>query len=204
MTKGNLIIVAAPSGAGKSSLVSHALKSLEGVCYSISYTTRSRRGAEQDGVDYHFVGSDEFIRMREAGEFLESADVHGCLYGTHRAATQKLLDQGLDVLLDIDVQGAAQIIGQLPEAVTIFILPPSRQALEERLRKRKLNSEEDLARRLYNATLEVRRCNEFKYVIINDELDKACAALLSIIIAERYSRHRQKELAEKIISRFGG
>jgi guanylate kinase len=204
MTKGNLIIVAAPSGAGKSSLVSHALKSLEGVCYSISYTTRSRRGAEQDGVDYHFVGRDEFIRMREAGEFLESADVHGCLYGTQRAATQKLLDQGLDVLLDIDVQGAAQIIEQMPEAVTIFILPPSRQALESRLRRRKLNSEEDLTRRLYNATLEVRRCNEFKYVIINDELDKACAALLAIIHAERYSQHRQKELAEEIISRFGG
>ena len=204
MTKGNLIIVAAPSGAGKSSLVSHALKSLEGVCYSISYTTRAPRGTEQDGIDYHFVEPDEFIRMREAGEFFEFADVHGFFYGTPRVATQKLLAQGLDVLLDIDVQGAAQIMKQMPEAVTVFILPPSRQALEARLRRRKLNSEEDLAQRLYNATIEVRRCHEFKYVIVNDELEAACAALLSIIIAERYSQHRQKELAEEIISTFGG
>jgi guanylate kinase len=204
MTKGNLIIVAAPSGAGKSSLVSHALKSIEGVCYSISYTTRSQRGAEQDGVDYHFIGRDEFIRMREAEEFLESADVHGFFYGTQREATQKLIEKGFDVLLDIDVQGAAQIIKQMPEAVTVFILPPSRQALEARLRMRKLNSEEDLERRLHNATIEVKRCNEFKYVIVNDELDKACAALQTIIIAERYRQHRQTALAEKIISTFGG
>ncbi len=204
MTKGNLIIVAAPSGAGKSSLLSDALKSLDGVCYSISYTTRLRRGAEQEGVDYHFIERDEFIKMRDAGEFLESAEVHGSFYGTQRAATEKLIDKGFDVLLDIDVQGASQIIKQMPEAVTVFILPPSRQALEERLRMRKLNSEEDLVHRLYNATNEVNRCDEFKYIIINDEFEKACSALQSIIIAERYSQHRQKELAEKIISTFGG
>jgi guanylate kinase len=204
MTKGTLIIVAAPSGAGKSSLVSHTLKSIEGVCYSISYTTRSRRGTEEDGIDYHFVGRDEFIRMREAGEFLEWAEVHGFFYGTRRKTTESLIRNGFDVLLDIDVQGAAQVIKQMPEAVTVFILPPSRQALEARLRLRSLNSEEDLTRRLYNATVEVRRCNEFKYVIINDELEKACAALQAIILAERQSLHRQKELAENIISTFGG
>jgi guanylate kinase len=142
--------------------------------------------------------------MREAGEFLECAEVHGFFYGTQKRAMEKLLDKGLDVLLDIDVQGAAQVIRQMPEAVTVFILPPSREALEARLRLRSLNSEEDLKRRLYNATMEVRRCNEFKYVIINDELDKASAALQAIILAERHSIHRQKELAEKIISTFGG
>lgn len=199
-----MIIVAAPSGGGKSSLVSRTLKSIERVCYSISYTTRARRGIEQDGIDYHFVGRDEFIQMREAGEFLECAEVHGFFYGTQKRATEKLLDKGLDVLLDIDVQGAAQVIKQMPEAVTIFILPPSREALEARLRLRSLNSEEDLKRRLYNAAMEVRRCNEFKYVIVNDELDKASAALHAIILAERHSLHRQKELAEKIISTFGG
>jgi guanylate kinase len=204
MTKGNLIIVAAPSGAGKSSLVSRTLKSIEGVCYSISYTTRSRRGAEQDGIDYHFVGRDEFIQMRDAGEFLEYAEVHGFFYGTRRGATEKLINEGLDVLLDIDVQGAAQIIKQMPEAVTVFVLPPSRQALEARLRLRSLNSEEDLTRRLYNATIEVKRCDEFKYLIINDELDEACAALQAIIVAERHRLHRQKELADIIISTFGG
>jgi guanylate kinase len=204
MTKGNLIIVSAPSGAGKSSLVSQALKSLERVCYSISYTTRSRRGAEQDGIDYHFVGRDEFLRMREAGEFLECAEVHNHFYGTHRAATEALLENGFDVLLDIDVQGAAQIIAQLPDVVTVFVLPPSYEALEARLRLRSLNSEEDLNRRLFNATMEVGRYGEFKYVIVNDELVKACAALQAIILAERHNRQRQKELAENIISTFGG
>jgi guanylate kinase len=204
MTKGNLIIVSAPSGAGKSSLVNRALKSIEGVCYSISYTTRSRRGTEQDGIDYHFVGRDEFIQMRDAGEFLEHAEVHGFFYGTRRVATEKLIDKGFDVLLDIDVQGAAQIIERMPEAVTVFILPPSREALEARLRLRSLNSEEDLRRRLYNATMEVRHCEEFEYIIVNDELEKACAALQAIILAERHSLHRQKELTDTIISTFGG
>jgi guanylate kinase len=204
MTKGNLIIVSAPSGAGKSSLVSQALKSLERVCYSISYTTRAQRGTEQDGIDYHFVGREEFLRLRDAGEFLESAEVHNHFYGTRRIATEELLENGFDVLLDIDVQGAAQITAEMPDVVTVFVMPPSCKALEERLRLRSLNSEEDLKRRLFNAALEVRRYGEFKYVIVNDELAKACAALQAIILAERQSRLRQKELADNIISTFGG
>lgn len=204
MTKGNLIIVSAPSGAGKSSLVGRALKSIEGVCYSISYTTRGRRGAEQDGIDYHFIGREEYTRLREDGEFLECAEVHGNGYGTHRVATNRLLEKGLDVLLDIDVQGAAQIVEQMPEAVTVFVLPPSREALEARLRLRSLNSEEDLARRLLNATMEVRHCSEFKYVIVNDDLAEAEAALQAIILAERQRLPRQKALADTIISTFGG
>ncbi|MBI3650809.1 MAG: guanylate kinase [Acidobacteria bacterium] len=204
MTKGNLIIVSAPSGAGKSSLVHHALNRVAGVCYSVSYTTRPGRGAEVNGVDYHFVSNVEFLRMRDSGEFLEYAEVHGFFYGTHRAATEKLINEGVDVLLDIDVQGAAQIKKQMPEAVTVFILPPSRDILEARLRARQLNSEAEVARRLYNATQEVRRCHEFQYVIVNDELARACAALEAIILAERYSQNRQSVVAENIISTFGG
>jgi guanylate kinase len=203
MTKGNLIIVAAPSGAGKSSLVHHALKSVPRVCYSVSYTTRPPRGTEVDGGDYHFVSSLEFLRMRDAGEFLEYAEVHGFFYGTHKAATERLIKEGFDVLLDIDVQGAAQILRQVPEAVTIFILPPSRDLLESRLRARQLNTEEDLVRRLHNATQEVRHCDEFHYVIINDDLQEAGAALLAIILAERQTLNRQEEVVQKIISTFG-
>jgi guanylate kinase len=204
MIKGNLIIVSAPSGAGKSSLVNHALKSVERVCYSISFTTRQPRGSEQNGTDYHFVSRDEFIRMRDANEFLECAEVHGFFYGTQRSATERLISEGFDVLLDVDVQGAAQIVKQMPDAVTVFVLPPSRQALEERLRKRNVNSEEDLERRLHNATREVSRCEEFEYLIVNDDLEKACAALEMIIKAERFSRNRQKDIAKIIISTFQG
>ena len=204
MTRGNLIIVTAPSGAGKSSLVHHALKSLDKLCYSISYTTRPPRGSEQDDVDYHFVGVAEFQAMRERGEFLESAEVHGNFYGTHREATERLLEAGNDVIFDIDVQGASQVLRLLPQAVTVFILPPSRSVLEARLRLRRLNTEEDLARRLQNAADEVRHCGDFKYVIVNDDLEKACAALDAIILAERQRAERQKELFEHIISTFGG
>jgi guanylate kinase len=204
MTKGNLIIVSAPSGAGKSSLLSRALKTIDGVCYSISYTTRARRGTEQDGIDYHFIGRDEFIRLRDAGEFLEHAEVHGSFYGTQKTATDKLLEQGFDVLLDIDVQGAAQIVAKMPDVVTVFILPPSLATLETRLRLRSLNSDEDVKRRLANAISEVRQCEEFQYVIVNDDLETAGAALQAIILAERHRMPRQKLLADNIISTFGG
>ncbi len=203
-TQGNLIIVSAPSGAGKSSLVAQALKKIEQMCYSISYTTRPPRGTEQHGVDYYFVNREEFLERQARGEFLESAEVHGSFYGTHRAATAKLLAGGVDVLLDIDVQGARQLIREVPEAVTIFILPPSRQALEERLRRRALNSAEDLARRLHNASEEVTQCREFQYVIINDDLDTAFARLEAIIRAERQRPDRQIEALQKIIGDFGG
>jgi guanylate kinase len=204
MTKGNLIIVSAPSGAGKSSLVASALINIDRVCYSISYTTRQPRGAEQHGVDYYFVSQDEFFSMRRRGEFLEWAEVHGHFYGTQRAATEKLLEAGMDVLLDIDVQGAAQLLKEAPQAVAIFILPPSRQALEERLRKRDLNSKDDLERRLRNARQEVQRCREFPYLIINDDFKGAYARLEAIIRGERQRTERQQEAMQMIISDFGG
>ena len=183
-----LIVVSAPSGAGKSSLVGEALKSVDRLKYSISYTTRKARGAERDGVEYYFVSEEEFLDMRDRGEFLESAEVHGFLYGTQRATIERMLAEGSDVILDIDVQGAGQIVQQMPEAVTVFVLPPSREILESRLRMRNLNDPEDLEIRLKNASREVLSYSSFKYVIVNDDLERATRELEAVIIAERLAR----------------
>lgn len=203
-TRGILIVVSAPSGAGKSSLVEGALKSVEGLKYSISYTTRKARGAERDGVEYYFIGKKEFIDMRNRGEFLESAEVHGCLYGTQRVALEQIINEGSDVILDIDVQGAMQIVRQMSEAVTVFVLPPSREILESRLRMRNLNAPEDLERRLKNASREVLSYATFKYVIVNDDLERATRELVAIIIAERHLLGRQQQIVKPIIDSFGG
>jgi guanylate kinase len=197
-------VVSAPSGAGKSSLAQRALNRIEGLKFSISYTTREPRGAEKDGVDYHFVSEDEFRAMRDRSEFLESAEVHGYLYGTHRAAVDELLAQGLDVILDIDVQGAEQVRQRVPEAITVFILPPSREILEARLRSRNLNETLDLERRLSNAADEGRLYEKFHYVIVNDDLDRALASLEAIITAERCRLARQVTYVESILNTFGG
>jgi guanylate kinase len=202
--RGKLIVVSAPSGAGKSSLVERAVKHINRLRYSISYTTRAARGAEKHGVDYFFVPEEVFQGMRERGEFLESAEVHGYLYGTHKATVEAMLDKGFDVILDIDVQGAEQIVRHMPEAVTVFIMPPSRKVLEARLRKRNLNAPADLDRRLRNATAEVRLYEKFGYVIINDHRDRAFASLKTIITAERRRPGRQKNRVESIIATFGG
>jgi len=202
--RGNLIVVSAPSGAGKSSLVNRALTQIRRLRYSISYTTRAPRGPERDGVDYFFVTGDAFRTMREAGEFVESAEVHGYMYGTHRAAIEKMLAEGFDVILDIDVQGAEQIQQRIPEAITVFVLPPSRKVLEARLRRRNLNAPDDLARRLRNATAEVKLYKRFKYVIVNDDRDRAFAALKAIITAERRRPERQENRVRSILDTFGG
>lgn len=204
ITPGNLIVVSAPSGAGKSSLVDGALKRLDRLEYSISYTTRKPRGAERDGVEYYFIGKEEFLDMRDRGEFLESAEVHGCLYGTQKATIERIISEGSDAILDIDVQGAAQVVRQMPEAVTVFVLPPSREILESRLRMRNLNDTEDLERRLKNATSEVLSYASFKYVIVNDDLERATGKLEAVIIAERHLRGRQRKLVKPIIDSFGG
>jgi guanylate kinase len=202
--RGNLIVVSAPSGAGKSSLVTRALKQVRRLRYSISYTTRAARGTEKHAVDYFFVSGDEFRQMRERGEFLESAEVHGYYYGTHRATVEAMLNKGFDVILDIDVQGAEQILRQMPEAVTVFIMPPSRKVLERRLRTRNLNAPADLERRLRNATGEVHLYERFSYVIINDDRDRAFGSLKAIITAERRRPERQKNRIQSIIATFGG
>ncbi|HSE98602.1 MAG TPA: guanylate kinase [Blastocatellia bacterium] len=202
--RGTLIVVTAPSGAGKSSLVERALARVDRLRYSVSYTTRDARGSEKNGIDYFFVSEDEFLNMRKGGEFLESAEVHGHLYGTHRATLDKITGEGFDVILDIDVQGAAQIRTQMPLAVTVFVLPPSREVLESRLRTRNLNTAADLERRLCNAVAEVRSFRDFDYIIVNDDLDRATAALEAIIIAERHRSERQQATALEILSTFGG
>lgn len=202
--RGTLIVVTAPSGAGKSSLVERALARVDRLLYSVSYTTREARGSEKHGIDYFFVPGAEFLSMREGGEFLESAEVHGHLYGTHRATIEKMTGEGFDVILDIDVQGAAQIRRQMSLAVTVFVLPPSREVLESRLRTRNLNAPADLERRLRNAVAEVCSFRDFDYIIVNDDLDRATAALEAIIIAERHRAVRQQATALEILSTFGG
>ena len=202
--RGTLIVVSAPSGAGKSSLVDRAMKHIYRLSYSISYTTRKPRGQERDGIDYYFVEESDFVDMRERGEFVETACVHGYYYGTHRASIERMLANGEDVILDIDVQGAAQVRDRLPEAVTVFVLPPSKKVLEARLRRRNLNAPDDLARRLRNAASEVQLYEQFDYVIVNDDRDRAFGALKSIIWAERRRPFRQRNKIKTILDTFGG
>ncbi|MEW6213442.1 MAG: guanylate kinase [Acidobacteriota bacterium] len=201
---GSLIVVAGPSGAGKSTIVQRALKKIDRLKFSISYTTRNPRSNEQNGVDYFFVSRDEFLALRDRGEFLEYAEVHGHLYGTSRSQVAETARDGTDVILDIDVQGAEQIRRRMAEAITVFILPPSREIVEERLRARNLNSPEDIERRMANASSEVQMHRHFKYVIVNDDLGRATAALEAIIIAERHRTDRQRKIAESILETFGG
>ena len=202
--RGTLIVVSAPSGAGKSSLAGRVLKRIADLRFSISYTTRGRRGSEQDGVDYYFVSEDEFRVMQERDEFLECAEVHGFLYGTHEKPVDDLLSQGLDVMLDIDVQGAEQVRRRVPEAILVFIMPPSCEVLETRLRARNLNAPDDIERRLRNAAIEVQLYERFDYVVLNDDLDRALAQLEAIIVAERCRPDRQRNRIESVIDTFGG
>jgi guanylate kinase len=200
--RGGLIVVSAPSGAGKSSLIDRVVCRVPDLQYSISYTTREARGPERDGVDYHFVSEEEFLAMEQRGEFIEWARVHGHLYGTRASAIESQRAAGRDVILDIDVQGAEQIREKMAEAIMVFVLPPSREVLVTRLSQRNLNTPEDLARRLGNASNEVRKFDRFDYVIVNDELESASAALESIILAERDRTPRQRECIESIIETF--
>jgi guanylate kinase len=202
--RGTLIVVSAPSGAGKTSLAERALKRVPGLRFSVSYTTREPRGGERDGVDYFFVDYEQFDAMRGRGEFLEWAEVHGHLYATHKAQVEQILNEGTDVILDIDVQGAEQLRSVAPHSISVFILPPSVDVLESRLRTRNLNTPADLARRLGNAAREVRLYDRFDYVIINDDLDRALVSLEAIIEAERRRPQRQVNQIRTIISTFGG
>lgn len=188
--KGSLFVISAPSGAGKTTVCHRVLESIPDLAYSISHTTRPPRYGEKDGVDYFFVSEDEFLRMRKRGDFLEWALVHNNYYGTARRQISDCLGSGKDILLDIDVQGARQVRDQLSEAILIFILPPSWEVLEERLRKRQSNDEETLKLRIANARSEVRAVREYDYIIINDDLDEAIRNLTAIVQAERCRRPR--------------
>jgi guanylate kinase len=186
---GILFIISAPSGSGKSTLVSQLLTLVEGLDFSISYTTRAPRGSEIDGREYHFTTRAEFERMVEANEFLEWAEVFGNYYGTARSALDHARKQGRDLLLDIDVQGALQILQDLPEAVSIFVLPPSPQVLEMRLRNRsqaeRMTVESIIERRLAEAQEELKQIWKYKYALVNDVLDQAATELRAIVLSER-------------------
>ena len=189
---GTLYIVTAPSGAGKTTLVHAVLEREPGLALSISYTTRAPRPGEVDGRDYRFVSREEFLRLRDRGELLEWAEVHGNYYGTSRTWIETQLQQDRDVLLEIDWQGARQVRRMFPHAVSIFILPPSLEALEARLRGRGTDSEATIARRLAAAREEMRHVEEFDYVIINDRLERAIDELTAVVRAARLRLPVQK------------
>ena len=186
---GILFIISAPSGSGKSTLVSEVRRLVEGLEFSISYTTREPRGSEEDGREYHFTTREEFERMVAAGEFLEWAEVFGNYYGTAIAALDHARDSHKDLLLDIDVQGALQVMQRLPKAVSIFILPPSPEVLEMRLRNRSqaegMTRESVIETRLNNARGELQKIGDYKYALVNDVLDHAAAEMRAIVLVER-------------------
>lgn len=192
MSKGFLLVISAPSGCGKTTILRQVMRDLPGLVFSISHTTRQPRPGEEDGRDYHFVAREQFlaIRDREPSGFLEWAEVHGNCYGTGRDEVMARLEQGFDVVLDIDVQGARQIC-QAAEPVTVFIAPPSLDELARRLRGRGTETEKTIALRLRNARIEMEAASEYEYLIINDRLAEAVESLRAIIIAERSRRRRR-------------
>lgn len=191
--RGTLYIVAAPSGAGKSSIVNATLARDPQIALSISFTSRAPRPGERHAEHYHFVSAEEFQRMIAAGDFFEHALVHGDWKGSARQSVEPQLAAGHDVLLEIDWQGARQVREKVPDAVTVFILPPSRQALEERMRKRGQDSEETIARRLAAAREEMSHYDEYDYVIVNEDFDTAVGEMCAIFVASRLRRAQQQE-----------
>jgi guanylate kinase len=200
--KGNLIIITSPSGGGKGTLIAELMKRGVGIGYSISFTTRPMRPNEVEGKDYSFIGVEEFERRIAEGEFLEYAVVHGSYYGTSRARVEALIGEGVDVILEIDVQGAADVLEKVPAAVSIFIMPPSFQELEQRLRSRNTEGPEELAVRLRNSFDEVRNYSQFEYVVINDNIADAVRRLESVILGERQRRTRQTAQIQDILDIF--
>jgi guanylate kinase len=198
---GILYIISAPSGSGKTTLVNELRQYVPSLEFSVSFTTRQPRGSEQDGREYHFIIRDDFEAMIERDEFLEYAQVFGNYYGTARLVLQQAKAQGNDLLLDIDVQGERQVKQKMPEAVTIFVLPPSRAELESRLRKRSrsegVNSEETIRRRLDTARREIENYKNYDYIVINDRLEESVDRLQAIVLGERIRRSGKPPCAEE-------
>lgn len=201
-TSGNLFIITAPSGAGKTSLVKALLANDPRVKLSISYTTRQPRSGEVDGVDYRFITESQFMCMLEDGEFLENAEVHGSRYGTSRGWVEGVLGSGEDLLLEIDWQGAAQIRSLYPQSISIFILPPSVEELEHRLHRRGQDALDVIARRVANAFEEISHVSEFDYVIINADFDAALRDLQAVIRSRRLKVEKQLRRHAEMINRF--
>ena len=194
------VIMSSPSGVGKTTIARMLLERRDDVGYSVSCTTRQPRPGEVDGRDYFFWTPDQFIAARERGEFAESADVHGRMYGTLRREVDRVLGEGKYVIMDIDVQGAADFAKVFPESVLIFLLPPSAQVLVERLEGRKSETPGALAIRLRNAIAELREADRYDYLIVNDDLERAIRYVSSVIDAETVRRTRDPDASNKVAS----
>src|SRR5882724_10875984 len=204
-SRGRVFIVSAPSGSGKSTLVAKLLAEVPDLVFSISYTTRKPRGNERNGVEYFFVTEPVFEKMIAEGQFVEYAQVFDHYYGTARHTLEAALEPGKDLLLDIDTEGASQVRTKLPDAVSIFIMPPSFEALHERLKRRQLDNEETIQKRLrWASEIEVHRFKSYDYVVINEDLKLSLNLMRSIIAAERCRRERMTQRVENIIKSFGG
>jgi len=202
--RANLYIVSAPSGSGKTTLLQRLLPSFSDLRFSISHTTRQPRTGETNGVDYFFVDRPEFLSMVDRGAFLEWAEYYGQLYGTSHHFVEQHLSEGCDVILDIDVQGARQVKSRIPEAIAVFILPPSFAELERRLRSRRLESDEAIHRRLEIAKGEIPYYRDYDYIVINEVLENSIQLLESIVRSGHAFPSRQQVRIEEIISSFGG
>lgn len=192
------IILSAPSGGGKTTIAREILKRRQDVGYSVSCTTRAPRAGEVHGRDYYFLSVEEFVERREAGDFAESAEVHGRMYGTLRSEVQRVLDSGQHVLMDIDVQGAARFAAAFPDSVLIFLIPPSAAVLRARLSARMTEDRATLERRLRNARSELRSVGSYQYVVVNDELELAVSQVSAVIDAEGLRRHRHIGLRARV------
>jgi len=197
-----VFIISAPSGSGKSTLVSRLMANVPGLMFSISYTTRKPRGVEVDGQNYHYIGRADFEAMIASDEFLEWAEVFGNYYGTHRGILEEARTRGQDLVLDIDVQGARQLQCRIPEAATIFILPPSRAILEKRLRARGEDREDVIQRRLHDAAGEIGNYSAYDYVVINRDLNESDDILAAIVRGERVRRTRIEDQIGPILETF--
>ena len=199
MSKGNIFVISAASGTGKTTLVSRLVQQHPNVRVSVSHTTRPPRAGEVNGQHYHFVSEEEFVRLAGEGAFLEHAQVFGNYYGTSYESVQSMCEQGYDVILEIDVQGAQQVRKALPEALSIFILPPSLAVLEQRLRQRQTDSEEVIARRLSEAVDEIQQALMFDYVVSNRSLQQAEEELWCIVQAARRLKRNHVASIEKVL-----
>jgi len=197
-----VFIISAPSGSGKSTLVGRLLKRISSLKFSVSYTTRQPRGTERPGEGYHYITREEFEERIRSDEFLEHAEVFGNYYGTHISELEKARAGGNDLVLDIDVQGARQLKSKIPEAVSIFVLAPSREVLEQRLRARSEDPEAVILKRLREAAEEIRNYRAYDYVLVNEDVDSSVEALAAIVIAERMRRTRMEEKIRPILGTF--
>ena len=204
ISHGNLIIVSGPSGAGKSALVSGVLRSMNHIRFSVSYTTRAPRGKEQDGKEYNFVNRDTFRSLIRDDALLEWAEVHDNYYGTSREFVDDLLENGEDVILDIDVQGAQTIRRKRPETISVFVMPPSFNVLRERLERRRLDEGLVIKQRLKRACNEIHFYEEYDYLIVNDDLDISIRELEAIISGTRCRTASRMDAARSVLASFGG